>query len=99
MKRTVVSLRGYAGAGSVLLTLSLLVTGGCSGSGDEANDGAGSAAARYGLDRSEFIALKKANKNPKNFRRAILEKRIEKLKEEGVNEETTTSRKTTKQTR
>ena len=40
MKRTVVLLRPYAGAGSVLLMLSLFFLAGCSGSGDDGDGGA-----------------------------------------------------------
>jgi len=98
MKRTAVLPRWYASAGSVLLTLNLLITPGCSGSGDEGSDGAGRIAAKYGLDRSEFIVLKKANKKPKDFEKALLKRKIEKLKEEGVVVQTTTPGKTTNKT-
>ena len=60
---------------------------------------AGNVAGKYGLERSEFIAIKKANKDPRDFKKALLKQKIEKLQEQGVVVETTTSGKTTKKPR
>ena len=94
MKRTVVLFRPYAGAGSLLLVLSVLYLAGCSG-----GDAVGNAAEKYGLEKSEFIALKKASKGHSDFKKAILKQRIEKFKEQGVVVETTPSGKKTNKPR
>ena len=94
MKRTLLLLRWYAGAASVMLTLSLFASAGCSGS--VGSDGAGEVAGKYGLSRSDLIALKKANKNPEAFKKAVLKQKIEKLKAQGVVIDTTTPGKTAK---
>ena len=68
MKRTVVLLRPYAGAGSLLLMLSLFFLAGCSG-----GERGGRVAARYGLEKSEFIALKKASQEPQGLQESASE--------------------------
>jgi hypothetical protein len=95
MERTVVLLRWYAGGALVILTLSLFSLAGCA---DSSGDG-GKAAGKYGLDQSELIMLKKANKNLKDFKKALLQQKIEKLQEEGVIGESATSGKKTKKAR
>jgi len=96
MERTVGLRCRCSGAGSAVLTLSLFLLVGCSGG---SGDGSGKVAGKYGLDRSELIALKKANKNPKDFKKALLQQRIEKLQEEGVVGESTTPGKKAKKAR
>ena len=79
-KRTVVLLRPYAGAGSVLLSLSLFLLAGCSGS-SSSGDGGEQVAGRFRLNKSEIIALKKANKNkPKDFKNALLKQKLQSCK-------------------
>jgi hypothetical protein len=68
----------------MLLVLAISITGGCTGGGDAAGDHAEVLAKRYGLERSEYIALKKANRDPKKFAQAIQERRIKDMKEQGV---------------
>ena len=88
-------LRPNAGVGAaVLLMLSLFYLAGCSNS--STGDAAGNAAAYYGLERSEFIALKKAGKTDRDLRKAKLERKFAQLKEQGVVVETTTSERKTK---
>ncbi len=99
IKRTVVPPHCRARAGSVLLTLSLFVIAACSGTGDPGGDGMEKYAIEYGLKKSELRALKKANKNPNNFKKALDEKKIEKLRAEGVVVETSNSSKSTKKAR
>jgi hypothetical protein len=96
MKRTIDLNRPIAGAGLVLLlAMSLAVLGGCSDGGAARE----TVAARHGIERSEFIALKKATKDPADFKDVLLKKKFEKLKEKGVIVETTASRKTSKKDR
>jgi hypothetical protein len=99
MKRGTMLLHWSAGAGSLILTLSLLFAGGCSSSRDGGGDDAANAVGRYGLKRSELIAIKKANRNPKDFKKALLKQKMEKLQEEDVVVETTISEKTAKKPR
>jgi hypothetical protein len=80
--------------GSLLLLLALIFLAGCSGENASAR-----ATGSHGLERSEFIALKKAAKNSAEFKDALLKKKIEKLQEKGVVVETTTSGKTRKRDR
>ena len=83
MKRTGVLFRWFSIAAPVIMPL--LVLTGCTGKGDAGGDSADIAARQYGLERSEYIALKKANKkNPRKLEKAIQEKTIEKMKEMGV---------------
>jgi len=96
MKQIDTLLRCYAGAASVLLTLSLFFLAGCSGGSD---GGGAKGGGKYGLDQSEYIALKKANRDPKDFNKALLKRRMEDLQEKGVVVETATSRKPTKKPR
>jgi hypothetical protein len=79
MKRTAVVLRPYAGAGSALLMVSLLLLAGCSG-----GDAGGQVAGKYGLERSEFIALKKASTDHRDLKNAQMKRKIEKWQEQGV---------------
>ncbi len=95
MKRAAVSMSLTACAATVLLSLTLLMSAGCSNE-RTGGDGTAEPAANLELDRSEIHALKKAHKNRKEFDKAALEKRLEKLKALGVTFKTTTSPKTTK---
>jgi hypothetical protein len=82
MKGTcVLQRRGFFTA-AVILSSAVLV--GCAGSGDAGGDGIDMAAKQYGLERAEYIALRKANRDPKKFEKAIQERKIEDLKEKGV---------------
>jgi hypothetical protein len=99
MKRTVASSHWYAGASSTFLTLALFITGGCSDSGNAVGDGTNKYALEYGLSKAEHRALKKANKNPNSLKKALLEKKLEKLRADGVVVETTTSSKAAKKPR
>jgi hypothetical protein len=86
MKRTLLLLRWWACAGAMILTVSLFLFAGCSGSGYEGSGEGGKVAASYGLDRSEFIAIKKANKNHHDFKQALRKQKLEKLKKESMPE-------------
>jgi hypothetical protein len=91
MKRTVVLLRRYGGAdAALLLMLSLSLLSGCSNGGD-GGDAGKEAIGIHGLEASEYVALKKANKGTGNFKKALLKERLEKLKEQGAVVETTPS--------
>ena len=83
MKRGAMLLHWSASASSVILTLSLFVTGGCSSSEGGGGDDAANAVGRYGLKRSEFIALKKANKNPNDLKQAAYETENGKVERRG----------------
>jgi hypothetical protein len=65
----------YAGTASALVSLSVFFLAGCSG---------GEGHEEAARERSEFIALKKANPNPRNFKKALEIQEIELLKAEGV---------------
>lgn len=94
LKRTILPPRCRAQACSVLLTLSLVVVAACSGTGGPDGDVKDKYNMEYGLKKSELRALKKANKSHDNFNKVLLEKKLEKLKSEGVTVETKTSQKT-----
>jgi hypothetical protein len=77
VNRTVALSCGRAIAAALVLVPSLLPLGGCwSGEGDGPRAGE-----KSGLDRSEFIAIKKGSKNSKDFRQAL---RNEKFQKQGI---------------
>jgi hypothetical protein len=73
--------------------LLLFLTGCFGGEGDEKR---GSVAEKYQRDSPEYRALRDANPNPKNFKKALRKREIEELKAEGVVVKSTTSRKVSK---
>ena len=95
MKRTIFLLRPYAYAGSALL-LSILFLAGCSEADD---DGRNHATGQYGLEPSEFIALKKAGMSRADLKKEQIKKKVEDMKERGIVVETTTSSKKSRQPR
>jgi hypothetical protein len=70
----------------VLLLLHLV---GCANDSDVAPGAVG----RYGLEKKELIAAKKAGISPANLRKAEMERKIEQMKEQGITVETGTSTK------
>jgi hypothetical protein len=90
----------YTFAVSVVLSLFLFVLAGCSDSDlDQDGQGGEKVNATNGLMRSELIALKKANKNPVDRQKALLNHEIERLQAKGVILETKTSAGKTKKNR
>jgi hypothetical protein len=81
----------------VALTLLFFVVAGCSE--DLAGAKGKKVTGKYGLDRSEYTALRKAKKNPEDFKKALVQKQIEELKEQGIDVKTTPTGKVPKRVR
>jgi hypothetical protein len=80
MRRIGVLLRPYAIAGLALSMLSPFFLTGCS----ESSDARGNVAGQYGLERSEFIALKKSGMTESELKDALTKKKVDELKEKGI---------------
>jgi hypothetical protein len=94
MKHVVMFLRWYGQDASVILAVVLFLAG-CSGG----SSGGGTADGSLGIEKSKYYTLKKASKNPAEFKKALQRKKIEKLKEKGFTVEIKTQGKVTKSVR
>jgi hypothetical protein len=74
----------FAGAGPALLSLSLSFLAGCSGGEASLAESNERFVEKYGVERSEYVALKKANPKKKDLEKALLKQELERLKAEGV---------------
>ncbi len=95
MKQTRASFRLRTFAAWTFL-LSVVFLAGCSEATDESRNDANT---KYGLEPSEFMALKKAGTSRGDFEKEQIKRKIEQMKERGVAVETTTSRKKSGQPR
>jgi hypothetical protein len=98
MKQNSGLIRPFLALASLALVVALFACEGCSGGGD-ASTLATRTVGKSGLEPSEYIALKKANKGTSNFQNALQDKRLEKLQAQGVVVEKTGSGKSSKKPR
>ncbi len=95
MTRTIVLFRSSARAGTALLfTLCVFLVAGCS-----SGEVAGNDVDDDGLNPSEIMALRKGHKGSGGLAKALFERKVEQLKQDGVAVKIVPSGKTTKRPR
>ena len=100
MKQTFLSRPCYAGAASAALSLALFLLAGCSGGeGSQGSEENVATVGNLGFNKSESLALRKAGTGRKDLERAIMEKKIEQLKQRGIDVEIVGPGKKTKNRR